>query len=110
MTAGAQPWIRPYEAEAERLWEEGELRVAQIADRFGVTKNTIIGLSKRRGWSPRQAPVEPRSTTESRLQELHRRMDSVLEESRRVLTEHPPHLSVVARNPEGYARWLTRND
>ena len=109
MNSSHAPVVRPYELEARWLWESSDLTSRQIGARFGVSKNTIIGLARRRGWEPRGV-VRPKSTTVDRLEDLHRYMDRVLEETSRVVRAHPPSLSVVVRNPEGYARWLTRYD
>jgi hypothetical protein len=63
---------------------------AAVADRFGVTKNTIAGL-----WSRHGKPVElaPPLTLHERLDALHAKLDRVLAETRGIgiLSPVPPH-------------------
>lgn len=52
--------------EARRLWTEEPTTATEIGLRFGVSKNTIIGLAHRRGWlrhgrtpPPKPTPASP---------------------------------------------------
>ncbi len=82
-------------AEIRRLWETTPMYGAQIAQRYGVSKNAIIGLATRGGWvkflSGRgrnqfceylKKTLPYQRTTMDRLDALHKRMDQVLEECR----------------------------
>ena len=66
------------------LWEETDQTATVIGEQFGMTKNAIIGLKDRNGWSPRAgARVKAKTTLADRMAELHAMMD-------RVLAENPP--------------------
>lgn len=83
---GTYPIIREWEAEAEALWDEGELSAAQIADKFGVTKNTLLGIAHRRDWSPRGiGKYETVRTTSDRLNALHAMLDATLVECKKLM-------------------------
>jgi hypothetical protein len=68
-------------ARMQQLWEDSlELSAAMIAERFGVTKNVVIGRATRGQWK-RRGPSRPPSTIFSRLDAIHARMDQVLAEA-----------------------------
>ena len=76
---GTNPIIREWEAEAEALWDEGELSAAEIAAKFRVTKNTLLGIAHRRNWSPRGlGKHEVVRTVDDRLDALHEKFDATL--------------------------------
>lgn len=89
------------------LWEADEISASLIGERFGVSKNTIIGTAWRKGWKkpmrataerkpnagPKRiiyphntllqvAPGEIIPTIFDRLNDLHAVMDRVLRETR----------------------------
>ena len=72
---------REWEAEARRLWEN-ELAVTaeEIGRRFGVSRNTIVGLATRRAWDARRPRREigSFSTMDERLAALHARLNAVM--------------------------------
>ena len=89
----ALPDIRPWEAEAEAMWDDGETAKV-IALKFGVTKNTVVGLARRRGWTPKESTWighqrgpgsnKPRSSTLfTRLDAIHAKFDAVMKELNR---------------------------
>jgi hypothetical protein len=60
-------------ARMRSLWEGSpELSAKAIGERFGVTKNVIIGQANRRGWMPRPSPLKGgrRTTILDRLDAL----------------------------------------
>jgi hypothetical protein len=64
------------------LWEGSpELSATDIGERVGMTKNAILGLAHRGGWSPRILTEVPR-TLFDRMDAEHARMDAVLAETR----------------------------
>jgi len=72
-------------ARMQALWENApELSSAQIAVRFDMTKNAIIGHANRRGWKPRgsQRKTVGLSPLAQRLDAINARMDLVLAETR----------------------------
>jgi len=75
------------EARMQRLWEDHpELTAEAIGQRFGLSKNSVIDMVKRRGWKIRRAcQVGPRGkeppTISDRLNALNRKMDAVLKET-----------------------------
>lgn len=70
------------------LWENApELNSVVIGERFGVSKNVVIGHAARRGWASRKGPRNIRrapapSTISARLDALHAKLDRVLAETR----------------------------
>ncbi len=52
-------WERNPEAvaQAKDLWDQG-LPASQIALRFNTSKNAILGLKSRRGWTQRGSPIK----------------------------------------------------
>lgn len=84
------PVIRPWEDEAQRLWEiEGETAAA-IAKRYGVTKSTVIGLAHRRGWATKREPLGPEPRTlHDRMDALRDMMDALVAKSRSIPTIKP---------------------
>ena len=46
-------------AQARVLWDQG-VTTADIAQRMGVTKNSIVGLAHRNGFTPRPSPIKAR--------------------------------------------------
>ena len=80
------PIIREWEAEAEALWDEGELSASEIAAKFGVTKNTLLGIAHRRDWSPRGiGKHEAVRTLNDRLDALHAMLDATLVECKKLM-------------------------
>lgn len=75
-------------SEAKHLFEGGSETTAQIGARFGVSKNTIIGLARRRGWisgnKTRGGPRGPEPST------LFQRMDALEAMMEAMLKENPP--------------------
>lgn len=63
-------WWNPARVEeAERLWKEG-LSASQIAKKMGAaSRNVIIGMAYRRGWTGREVPSKPARTV--RLKKPH---------------------------------------
>ena len=76
MTHGGVLVSRDWEDDARVAWEDGTETAEAIAHRFGVTKNTIIGLIKRREWYRETGPMP--ATMMQRLQKLNDDMDAVL--------------------------------
>lgn len=67
------------------LWDGSEgLSAAVIGERFGVSKNVVIGIAHRKGWGNRPSKAElaaPRpKTLHDRMAALHAMMDQVLSE------------------------------
>lgn len=58
-------------------WDEPILSAAQIAAKYGVTKNQVIGLSKNHNWCWRREPP-PIPDLNKRMQLLENQMDNVL--------------------------------
>lgn len=48
------------EAMIREAWENTEETALSIGNRFGMTKNVVVGIARRRGWKER-APPRPRS-------------------------------------------------
>lgn len=72
------------------LWEwRPDLPAAAIAERFSVTKNTVIGQADRRGWKPRKEQTKESSTTFTRLDALNAKLDAVLAETRPYVEDRP---------------------
>jgi len=81
-----KPVIRVWEAEAEALWDEGKLSAAEIAAKFGVTKNALLGIAHRRDWSTRgQLGKYPPRTLDDRLDALHAKFDATLKECKTLM-------------------------
>ena len=80
-------WITPeIEAEIKVLWEETPQSAADIAARYGISKNVVIGRANRRRWSSfnsytRKGQRAPETTTAQRLDELHATLDRILAET-----------------------------
>lgn len=71
-TLGGALNIRPWEAEAQILWETTEISAREIALKFGVSKNTLLGVAHRRDWRERGGTrSEPPPRT------LHDRLDVI---------------------------------
>src|SRR5262249_54447842 len=73
------------EDKIRQLWEETPLTAKQIAERFGLTVNTVIGRARRRGWLSFRPGFErgpAPKTLHDRLDAIHARMDAVLAECR----------------------------
>ena len=69
-------------AEMQRLWEhEPDVSAVEIGERFGVTKNVVIGQAARRNWLPRGGGRKT-TTLSQRLDALHSSMDALLIETR----------------------------
>lgn len=67
----------------QQLWEQApHLSAARIAERFDVTKNTVIGQARRRGWQPRRVTGPEPTTTIQRLDAINAKMDALLAEAR----------------------------
>lgn len=47
-------WTLEEVATARRLWDQGTLTAAQVAERLGRTKNSFLGLAFRRGFDRRR--------------------------------------------------------
>lgn len=61
------------------LWEGSpDLSAADIGERFGVSKNIVIGHATRGRWKARRDSTRPPSTLFQRLDELHRQFDAKL--------------------------------
>jgi hypothetical protein len=71
------------------LWEQRpELSASRIGERFGMTKNAVIGQAHRRGWNPRRVKKGPEpSTTIQRLDAINAKMDKLLAETRKHVEE-----------------------
>lgn len=68
----------------QRLWEtDPSITAEKLAAKYGVTKNAVLGLVRRRGWKNR-GDIKPVRTLFDRLQALHDRMDRLLEETKNV--------------------------
>lgn len=79
-----RPYRHPPELrEAIRvLWEETDQTATVIGQQFSMTKNAIIGLAQRNGWSPRAGDrVKAKTTLASRMDALHVMMNQVLAEN-----------------------------
>jgi transcriptional regulator with XRE-family HTH domain len=70
----------------------GGMTQAAVADRFGVTKNTIAGLWSRHGEPIKNENIAP-TTLDERLDALNAKLDRVLAETRGIgiLAPVPPH-------------------
>lgn len=60
-------------SEAELLWYDGELSAANIAKKFGVTKNVIIGVAQRGKWKKRRGPPVKITTFAERMDAIDAR-------------------------------------
>jgi hypothetical protein len=73
--------MRPSNAAILALLDTGMTQGA-VADRLGITKNTVAGIRSRAGLCVPAGP--PASTMAQRLDALHARMDAILAETRGV--------------------------
>lgn len=65
------------------LWETSDLTAALIGERFGISKNAVIGLAGRGEWIPRGGSNQPPpSTLMQRMDALHATMDALLAATR----------------------------
>ena len=69
-------------AAALRLWRETDLSTSRIAKRVGLTKGTVIGLSRRPEWRPRPEPSGP-TTLAERMDALHAGSGEILRAAER---------------------------
>jgi hypothetical protein len=75
-------------AEAEAMWNAG-VGPGDIARHFGVTKNVIIGLGRRRWRKMRVVSGrQPPSTLHTRLDAIHAKFDAVMAELDRNKARH----------------------
>ena len=83
-------------AEVRRLWEDTPATAAQIAAQFNTTKNVVVGLAHRRGWTSFTEGTHHKvfETTLERMDRLDAAMDAVLRETEPVLVEF--HAALVA--------------
>ena len=76
------------EAVIRDLWENTASSASEIAEKFGTTRNVIVGLAKRRGWNSYNPPSEASFRTfDDRIGALHLRLDAVLRETAPVIAK-----------------------
>jgi hypothetical protein len=80
--AGAHSRDYPWFNEAEEMWDAG-VSASAIAEKFGVTKNVIIGFRSRRGWLPHNEGGGQPSTLFTRLDAVHAKFDRTMAELNR---------------------------
>ena len=91
--------IRPWEAEAKILWETTKISAREIALKFRVSKNTLLGVARRREWRERGGTrSEPPPRT------LHDRLDVIWAKFERQMAE------AKALQAESRRQWKIRDD
>lgn len=90
-----------------RHWDEG-LTTAEIGERVGISKNSVIGFAHRNGFPPRPHPIKVNRELRQQVQELHENGASV-EVIAKTVRRRPREIRYIlfGRKPRPQAHYTT---